>query len=1063
MLRRSPLSTGGAALGEGVFSPPRHLRPPGSLSPPAPPSASQASPEASMSFAPHHLSPRPGAMSPGPSSATPLSLTQVEELRQAASLAAYHLPDQSPMPVMNHRLIELIARLEQILQLTTSSEPGSSAGTGTGTGSGTGSGGGAGTATDTRFGSDPTGVELSAISLPRIVVVGSQSTGKSSVLEAIVGRDLLPRGRDIVTRCPLVLQLRHVPPSDRSQEERAIFSHAPMRLYRPHEYPEVIKEIEAETRRITRGTHSLSSKPIYLTVCAPRLVNLTLVDLPGLTKIAVGDQPTDIEQQSRNMALDFISQPSTLILAVSAANVDIANSEALNLARQVDPTGERTIGLLTKVDLMEVGSDALPILRGETVPLRLGFVPVVNRSQQDIQNGLAIGASISRERVFFSDHPSYRGLRDVCGTPFLAAYLSKLLEHSIRNQLPKIEDEILQHVAILQERLRRAGSLSPVPSDPLEQSQLLLSLLSDFSQSVSNAINGYVDASTRHAGPAASEEVTAVDSFLESHAPRASMLHGGSRLFDLFQNRFPEHMLAIDPCQGLSDAEIHSTLLNSSGMRARLGLTCDAAFEHLVKRQIPLLLGPSLRCLDTAFEELWHIVGKSSRMQLGRFPRLEVQALRTTRDIMTQGLGPARTFIQSLVDIECSFINISHPDFVAFKTSMRRAEMTRWTEPSVEGSLLSSSIGANGPGMVDLAEPISPTPVGKTIGRGLANYLWRGGVGGGAPSTPGGEPPGDMSSPGSGPGGGSVTIGPPSPPSLAESSYIGRTSPGLPPVGSVSPRSPFSSSEREDIGLLRQLVDGYVRLVRARLLDLVPKVVVHHLVRPFTGNTLHNSLIAQLHHPARGRSTGVSGEAASADSGHRTPLSHYLHEQPVVRAQRVRLASRLQASERALTAVRAFLYHGALPGEGDDLGNVRLAGGSAAAPLSPVGPGPESGPWARQPNPVASPREEEDEDLLFEDARPIVHRHIAQSPRTRATTTTAAAAAVAAVSGAATAEKDGPDVVDDDLFQSATKFRAPYSTPPVAAVPGQSPSSTGPTHTGPLSPIIGTISRMLWG
>ena len=84
------------------------------------------------------------------------------------------------------------------------------------------------------------------------------------------------------------------------------------------------------------------------------MLTLTLVDLPGVTRVPVGDQPRDIEKQIRDMLLKYISKPGAIILAVTAANVDLANSDGLKLAREVDPEGTRTIGVLTKVDLMYV-------------------------------------------------------------------------------------------------------------------------------------------------------------------------------------------------------------------------------------------------------------------------------------------------------------------------------------------------------------------------------------------------------------------------------------------------------------------------------------------------------------------------------------------------------------------------------------------------------------------------------------------------------------------------------------------------------------------------------------
>ena len=110
----------------------------------------------------------------------------------------------------------------------------------------------------------------------------------------------------------------------------------------------------------------------YLLHVAILVLNLTLIDLPGLTKVAVGDQPHDIENQIRNMVLEFIEPENTLILAVSPANTDLANSDALKIAKEVDPTGIRTIGVITKLDLMDAGTDAREILENRVLPLRRG-------------------------------------------------------------------------------------------------------------------------------------------------------------------------------------------------------------------------------------------------------------------------------------------------------------------------------------------------------------------------------------------------------------------------------------------------------------------------------------------------------------------------------------------------------------------------------------------------------------------------------------------------------------------------------------------------------------------
>ena len=219
------------------------------------------------------------------------------------------------------------------------------------------------------------GSTTEAPKLPQVVVVGSQSSGKSSVLEAFVGRDFLPRGAGIVTRRPLILQLVHTPESSGGPDDASEwgeFLHAPNRRFT--DFDEIRKEIEAETNRKLGSTKKVSSDPIRLAIFSPNVVDLSLVDLPGMTKVPIADQPPDIEQQLRQMALSFIEPEDSLILAVSAATSDLATSDAIQLAKRVDPDGLRTMGVLTKLDLMDQGTDAVEVLKGRVIPLKVSTV-----------------------------------------------------------------------------------------------------------------------------------------------------------------------------------------------------------------------------------------------------------------------------------------------------------------------------------------------------------------------------------------------------------------------------------------------------------------------------------------------------------------------------------------------------------------------------------------------------------------------------------------------------------------------------------------------------------------
>ncbi len=183
---------------------------------------------------------------------------------------------------------------------------------------------------------------------------------------------------------------------------------------------EIVKETDSKTGR----NAGISPAPINLRIYSPNVLTLTLVDLPGLTKVPVGDQPRDIEKQIKEMVLKQIQKPNAIILAVTAANTDLANSDGLKLAREVDPEGQRTIGVLTKVDLMDEGTDVVDILAGRIIPLRLGYVPVVNRGQRDIANNKTISFALENERNFFDNHRAYKNKASYCGTPYLARKLN---------------------------------------------------------------------------------------------------------------------------------------------------------------------------------------------------------------------------------------------------------------------------------------------------------------------------------------------------------------------------------------------------------------------------------------------------------------------------------------------------------------------------------------------------------------------------------------------------------------------------------------------------------------
>ena len=196
-------------------------------------------------------------------------------------------------------------------------------------------------------------------------------------------------------------------------------------------------------------------------------MNLTLVDLPGLTKIAVEGQPENIAEQIEKMVMDYIRPKNAIILAVSPANMDLANSDSLIAARRVDPTGDRTIGVITKIDIMDRGTNARDILLNKVYPLKLGYIGVINRSQADINSRKSITASADAEMRFFKSNEAYADIAENCGTQFLSKTLNQILKH-IKTQIPSLYTLINDMLAQKKLELAKYGDTL---GDSLEEQQ----------------------------------------------------------------------------------------------------------------------------------------------------------------------------------------------------------------------------------------------------------------------------------------------------------------------------------------------------------------------------------------------------------------------------------------------------------------------------------------------------------------------------------------------------------------------------------------------------------------
>lgn len=463
----------------------------------------------------------------------------------------------------------------------------------------------------------------------------------------------LPRGSGIVTRRPLVLQLINRPAAGKLQtngetekelangtdtqanvDEWGEFLHVPGQKF--HDFNKIRDEIVKETEAKAGRNVGISPMPINLRIYSPNVLTLTLVDLPGLTKVPVGDQPKDIERQIKDMVLKQIQKPNAIILAVTAANVDLANSDGLKLAREVDPEGQRTIGVLTKIDLMDTGTDVVDILAGRIIPLRLGYVPVVNRGQRDIENKKRIDLALKAEKDFFENHPSYRNKAAYCGTPYLARKLNLILMMHIKQTLPDIKTRISTSLQKYSAELDQLGA-----GDLLGNSaNIVLNIITEFSNEYRTVLDG------------------------NSTELSSNELSGGARISFVFHELYSNGIKAVDPFDQVKDIDIRTILYNSSGSSPAL-FVGTTAFELIVKQQIKRLEEPSLKCVSLVHDELVRILGQLlTKPFFRRYPQLKEKFHAVVISFLRKVMDPTNKLVRDLVSMEACYINTGHPDFL---------------------------------------------------------------------------------------------------------------------------------------------------------------------------------------------------------------------------------------------------------------------------------------------------------------------------------------------------------------------------------------------------------------
>ena len=719
-----------------------------------------------------------------------------------------------------------------------------------------------------------------------------------------------------MTRRPLVLQLFNTasddlddsvtvrrkqrdkshPPDDEDDVEWGEFLHHPGRRYA--DFTAIRDEIQRDTDRLSGRSKGVSSQPIHLKIYSPKVLTLTMVDLPGLTKVAVEGQPEDIAEQIWDMNVQFGSNPNAILLAVTGANTDLASSDALKLARELDPRGERTIGVLTKLDLMDPGTDAGEVLSNKVIPLRRGYVAVVNRGQRDIDADLSIRNGLRNEERFFRQHPVYsrdRSIASKCGTTNLARNLNGILIHHIRDCLPELKIRIANMMADVQDELDALGE----EGGGEERGALggkLLGLLSKFTANFAAMIDGKANNTNQHHdGMPVGAGMNGINmehmSLNRPYSPpgnsstigaTADELYGGARISHIFHQVFSRSLNSVGAFDGLSEDEIRTTIGNANGTRPALFVP-EISFDILVRRQIRRLEQPGVQCVDLVYDELQRIAHQSEPTELTRYPNLRDRMLSVVGALLKRSVAPTQLWVSNLVRIELSYINTNHPDFIGGSRAVAKLMEKMAHEKEKAAIAASNSVSAHSSHLQHhvankegaMMTPVKERNTGREVGAtplsssSLEKYI---GADDGYGSQDGAPPEhvvvdrNNMGLAMDNSGGGIMNFifrGNHASSSNQSNSWnnnrrTNSRSVGGPPAIVQLPQvpdtmrqtdAPPSDREKVETEIIKSLIDSYFSIVRKNYIDMVPKTIMYFLVN-HVKDEMQNELVSELYREA---------------------------------------------------------------------------------------------------------------------------------------------------------------------------------------------------------------------
>jgi len=477
-----------------------------------------------------------------------------------------------------------------------------------------------------------------SIKIPQLVVVGTQSAGKSSVLNAITQMDILPTGKNMVTRTPIKLELIYNNKSG-IQIQFGYYTDGIFKKYNEFNLTELTSEnelmirenIEEFTKKYAGQDKGISFKEIVIKIVSQDVPNLTLIDLPGLVMVACTDQgqPEDIKEQIRELIKHYIIQENTIIMGVLPARCDIEVDSALELIKQYDPKGERTIGILTKIDLMNENSDISNYLTNDIsndLKLHYGYFAVKNKNKPELtykQNNVL-------ECEYFNNHSIYSKLdKSKMGITNLSIYLSNILLGQIKKLIPNIQSQLVEKLMIVNKELDKLGTHIDV--DENNKNFIMNLYISSFIQTYREALENF-----------------------------SNSLNYGRQIKDIFV-QYRDLLKSTDPLKDINDNKLADIIKDSEGNHMYFQMSTIQILEKcLVDNQIKsihTLKNPSLVCVEHIYNLLLKILNNILNIDnFSKYPKLKLLVLQQSTELINISKEHVIKKIDDLIHTEEAYI-----------------------------------------------------------------------------------------------------------------------------------------------------------------------------------------------------------------------------------------------------------------------------------------------------------------------------------------------------------------------------------------------------------------------